>query len=431
MRLSAGLAIGITLVGLASCVAASAQEPAAPEPAATAESNAAAEPPGSVTGTVYCSDTNLPARLAEVVLIPASGESAEARLTAATDLEGRFSIGKVPEGRYFVVANYAGYLNPLGGANQIGLDALDAEARKHFESHLASVTVSSKLPAPVSIRLERAAEIDGSVQYDDGSPAIGLRLSVRSKSEQNAAATTEPGVATFAADSGESSRSTDDHGRFRLVGLAPGEYFVSVTVPTMSSEMTAGHSLADIVAPSSGGGALTVFVGGGLRAIKAKPVKLGTGETMTDANITIPLSALHTIRGRVVLKSNGAEPPAAALELVYADTGEVARVALTTGGDFAIGYVADGSYILRAVANSEPLPSVNVNADGGVDIAAAASAFLASNPGNQEGAAEMPIMVTGEVAGVTIAVPDPPVAKPEPSTEPSPSPQETNPPSPQ
>jgi hypothetical protein len=217
---------------------------------------------------------------------------------------------------------------------------------------------------------------------------------------------------------------TDDHGRFRLVGLARGEYFVSVSVPTMSSEMTAGHSLADIVASSAGGGALTVFAGGGLRASKAKPIRLGAGEANTDANITIPLSALHTIRGRVVLKSTGAEPPAAVLELVYADTGEVARVALTSGGDFAIAYVAEGSYILRAVANSEPLPAVNMNADGGVDIASGASAL---NTANQEGAAEMPIMVSGEVAGVTIAVPDPPAAKP----EPSPSPSEANPPSPQ
>jgi hypothetical protein len=382
-----------------------------------------AEPPGSVTGTVYCSDTNLPARLAEVVLVPASGGSADQRLTGTTDLEGRFSIGKVPEGRYFVVANYAGYLNPLGNANQMDLDTLDAEARKHFESRLTSVTVSSKLPAPVSLRLERAAEIDGTVQYDDGSPAIGLRLSVKSKSEQNAATAAEPGSVTFAAGSEESSRTTDDHGRFRLVGLAPGEYFVSVSVPTMSSEMSAGHSLADIVASSPGGGALTVFLGGGLRASKAKPVKLATGEAMTDANISIPLSTLHTIRGRVVLKSNGAEPPAAILELVYADTGEVARVALAAGGGFAISYVAEGSYILRAVANSEPLPTVNVNADGGVDIAPGAGGL---NTANQEGAGEMPIMVTGEVAGVIIAVPDPPAKTPE--APPQPAEQNTTPP---
>jgi hypothetical protein len=111
------------------------------------------------------------------------------------------------------------------------------------------------------------------------------------------------------------------------------------------------------------------------------------------------------------------------LELLYADTGEVARVALTAGGDFAISYVAEGSYILRAVANSEPLPTVNVNAEGGVDIAPGAGGL---NTANQEAAAEMPIMVTGEVAGVTIAVPDPPAKTPE--APPPPAEQNTTPP---
>ena len=236
------LAIAIAVLGVASPLVTWAQEPAAPEPQTPAEPSAAPETPepaGSVTGTVYCSDTNLPARLAQVVLVPEFGGSGNPRLAAPTDLEGRFSIFKVPEGKYFAVANYAGYLNPLGIGNQIDLDTLDAEARKHFEARLTSVTVSSKLPAPVSIRLERAAEIDGTVQYDDGSPAIGLRLTVKSKSEQNAATAAEAGYMSVAA---AFSRLTDDHGRFRLVGLAPGEYLVSVTVPTMSNETTTGYT---------------------------------------------------------------------------------------------------------------------------------------------------------------------------------------------
>jgi hypothetical protein len=263
------------------------------------------------------------------------------------------------------------------------------------------------------------------VQYDDGSPAIGLRLTVKSKSEQNAATAAVAGYMSVAA---AFSRLTDDHGRFRLVGLAPGEYLVSVTVPTMSNETTTGYTFADLFASSPGEGAMTVFVGGGLRASKAKPIKLGSGEAMTDANITIPLSTLHTIRGRVVLKSNGAEPPAAGLQLIYADTGEVARVALAAGGDFAIGYVAEGSYVLRAMANSEPLPTVNMTADGDVDFAPGADlSFSSITAAGQEGAAELPIMVTGEMSGVTISVPDPPSAKP----KPSPSPSETNPSPPQ
>ena len=301
MSASPRLAIGIALLGIAASFTCSAQEP--PAPTDTSQAPEPQEPQGSVTGTVYCSDTNMPARLAAVVLIPASGEAADSKLTAATDLEGHFSIGKVPDGRYFVVANYAGYLNPLGTSNQVNLDAMDAEARRNFEARLTSVTVSSKVPTPVSLRLERAAEIDGTVQYDDGSPAIGLQVSAKSRSELNSPTDTEPHVAALDVSSENLSRSTDDHGRFRIVGFAPGEYFINVSVPTLSSEVAGGHTLADFVA-STQGGALTVYLGGGLRASKAKPIKVGSGEAFTDGNITIPLSTLHTIPGNVILKSN-------------------------------------------------------------------------------------------------------------------------------
>ncbi len=361
----------------------------------------------------------MPARLAEVVLRPASGESADSKLTAATDLEGHFSIGKVPDGKYFVVANYAGYLNPFGTSNQVNLDAMDPEVRRNFEARLTSVTVSSKVPTPVSLRLERAAEIDGAVQYDDGSPAIGLQVSVKSRSELNSPMDLEPHVAAFDASTEKLSRSTDDRGRFRIVGLAPGEYFISVSVPTLTTEMAGGHTLADLVA-STQGGALTVYLGGGLRASKAKPIKVGSGEAFTDANITIPLSTLHTIRGHIILKSNGEAPPAAGLQLLYADTREPARVALANGGDFAISYVPEGSFILRVIAISEPLPKLETDADGGTNIAAGASEFVPSDTSNQDGVTEMPVLVTADLSGVTITVPDPPVQKPDAPQEPAP-----------
>jgi hypothetical protein len=419
VSLSPRLAIGFALLSIATVgFGCSAQEPP-PAPSETSQAPEPQEPQGSVTGTVYCSDTNMPARLAEVVLRPASGESADSKLTAATDLEGHFSIGKVPDGKYFIVANYAGYLNPLGTSNQVNLDAMDPEARRNFESRLTSVTVSSKVPTPVSLRLERAAEIDGAVQYDDGSPAILLQVSVKSRSAPQTPADTEPHFEAIDASTENLSRLTDDHGRFRLVGFAPGEYLVSVSVPTMSSETAGGHTLADIVA-STQGGSLTVYLGGGLRASKAKPIKVGSGEAFTDANITIPLSTLHTIRGHIILKSNGEAPPAASLQLLYADTREPARVALANGGDFAIPYVPEGSFILRAAAISEPLPKLEMDAGGGTTIAAGEWELIPSDTSNQEGVTEMPVLVTADLSGVTITVPDPPAKKPDTAPEPAP-----------
>src|ERR1019366_10829682 len=58
-------------------------------------------PRGTVTGTVYCADANLPARVAQVSVIPIAGGSSGDGRPASTDLEGRFTISRVPEGKYF------------------------------------------------------------------------------------------------------------------------------------------------------------------------------------------------------------------------------------------------------------------------------------------------------------------------------------------
>ena len=118
------------------------------------------------------------------------------------------------------------------------------------------------------------------------------------------------------------------------------------------------------------------------------------------------------------------------MQLLYADTREVARVALANGGDFAIPYVPEGSFILRVTAISEPLPKLEMDADGGTNIAAGAWELIPSDTSNQEGTTEMPVLVTADLSGVTITVPDPPAKKPDTPPEPAPpsAPPTTDPP---
>ncbi len=84
-------------------------------------------PTTTVSGHVYCADTNAPARMASVMLEPvrlveradtvtnASASShAEITMTAVqTTLDGSFAISKVIPGSYYVIAYKAGYLSPL------------------------------------------------------------------------------------------------------------------------------------------------------------------------------------------------------------------------------------------------------------------------------------------------------------------------------
>jgi hypothetical protein len=366
-------------------------------------------PKGVVNGTVYCADTNLPARVAQIMLVSTEQHDFGPQNMATTDLDGRFYLPKVPEGTYYIAAILPGYLNLLANMSESRLKAMSPEARKEFDAHVTTVTVSAKQAADVSLRLERGAEIDGTVLYDDGSPAIGLQVDFKPKTS-----TAKPGLPedssafTLMTFLDRGQRSTDDHGRFRILGVAPGEYLVSVTVPASSAAASTTNMLMQMIESTSIGG-LVVYAGGAMRASKAKVIKVGAGETNRDADIIVPLSSLHSVHGYVTLKSTGLPPPAAALQLLYADTKEPVRVAIAKNGEFEMTYVPEDSFILRATASAQAMPDLDPEDGGDVGM----GFFFKTDQSSKDdklpdGAVEVPLEVKSDVESITIAVPDPP-----------------------
>ncbi len=187
-RMGGRSGIAIALAAVAAALACSAQE-MPPGPRAAKSKPAT----GSITGTVYCADTNLPARLAEIYLVQVGPGSRSSNGAGSTDLEGRFIANRIAEGKYFVVAVLPGYLNLLGTLNETRLDAMTPDERAQLDARIPTATVSAKQPVEVSIRLERAAEIDGTVLYDDGSPASSLMVHMRPKPEKSANGSDELG----------------------------------------------------------------------------------------------------------------------------------------------------------------------------------------------------------------------------------------------
>jgi hypothetical protein len=351
----------------------------------------------------------LPARLATINLVQTAENGFAVGDTTTSDLEGRFVFNHVREGNYYVVAVLPGYENLMSVLTKAHLDALSADERKRVLAQVLSVTVTASQPAQLAIRLERGAEIDGTVAYDDGSPGIGLRVSFKLKA--NAAGngggsqmTGEPPIFF-----GSGPPTTDDRGHFRIQGVLPGEYVVSVSVPAKSVADAFKDLIAEMMNESND--ALDVYVGGGLRASKAETIKVTTGGATKDADITIPLSKLHTIHGQVVRQSNGQPPSTAMVQLLYADTREAARMAVAVNGEFTIDYVPEGSFILSARASTNV---VNIDPGAGNDSGGGFSGSGITMVGPPDGgvlgaSAELPLLVTGDVEHAVISVPDPPM----------------------
>ena len=110
----------------------------------------------------------------------------------------------------------------------------------------------------------------------------------------------------------------------------------------------------------------------------------------------------------------GQPPPAAAVQLLYADTREPARMAIAPNGEFEIHYVPEGSFILSATAITQALPNLdgdgedNSGGPGGGYMAGSSFGFtVPANGENPGGGAELPVLVTGDVEHANISVPDP------------------------
>lgn len=382
-------------------------------PPSSTSAKEAKAPTGTLTGTVYCADTNMPARLASIYLVHISDNSFGSQSYGETDLEGRFAADRIPEGTYYVVAVLPGYLNLLSAVTEEHLDELSDEERKSLLAQIQNVSISANQPAQTSIRLERGAEIDGTVAYDDDSPGIGLRIHYELKSNSP-----DP---TFGIErrfgstnySRQGPPMTDDRGHFRIMGMPPGTYLVSTVLPSLAAERPSNR-LTQMIDAETGG--VVVYAGGSLRASKADLIKVEAGGASKDVDITIPLSRLHTVRGQVVVKSTGQAPPNASVALLYSDTREIVRAAMAPDGAFEIYYVPEDKFILEATAIAEPPPKALLDDEYGAG-AVSGGFFFSMNPNPETSGelAEIPVTVTGDVDHLVITVPDPPTRKRSPS----------------
>jgi len=325
----------------------------------------AKEPTGGVTGHVLCGDTNLPARLARVLLQPAyeavpvrpkhkPGEAAQeddpprtpAVSIAQTLLDGSYSINGVKPGKYYVIVEKVGYLSPLSQLTREQLNKPDDVAQALISKLLVPVTVTANHVAQADVRIVRGGSISGTVRFDDGSPNGGGSISLMRKNPEGKWKDFHPSTlgGMFARE------GADDEGRYRLSGLPDGEYLVKAEIDLTEMKVDnifgENHSIY-----FNSGYSLSVYSGGAMRPKDAKPIKLQEGEEADLSDIEIPVSKLHAVSGSV-LDASGHVVNAAKVSIVYPDDDtELASTWVSAeDSEFHFYFVPEGEYTLKVTA---------------------------------------------------------------------------------
>jgi hypothetical protein len=308
----------------------------------------------TVTGHVFCADTNAPARFAKVLLksvkgdhggeeflksmtetmekiAAAKGETAPAKvpaepvkplsddkkqaLAAATKgmtqamdmmnastvgLSGEFKFAGVKAGTYYVHVICPGYIDSFDQFSDEDFASADPAIRARI-AQIPTVTVTGTDSATTDLTLERAAAISGRIRFDDGSPAAGWTLSaIKPGTPESGGEAAAVVMSQALAMSGAVQiAKSDDLGHFRVTGLLPGEYAVRATMIANAIGVT-----ADNIGDGGSGIQLVVFSGDTFSRADAKSISVSAGEEYSGADITVPAHSLHNITGHVVAKSD-------------------------------------------------------------------------------------------------------------------------------
>ena len=290
--------------------------------------NATPRPTGSVRGRVVSID-GTPISLAQVYLFASTNSDSK---MATTDEEGRFEFGAVAAGRLLVSVTKSGYtqvesgqavkLFPMGRA-VTSPTPNDVQFGRRLE------LAAGEIKEGVDLQMARWSTLSGTVADEYGDPIQGVGVEVlRVRYEAGR---------QRLASAGE-SRVTDDLGRYRLHGLAAGQYIVSAAVGQVSSEDLPGYARSYFPGTPNPGEAQYVSVGLAQDA-DAIDFSMSRARTARVAGIVLGPTGEPTLPGALTLA-----PSQRSSSVTNVAVG--ARIA--PDGTFVFPNVPPGQYVIQA-----------------------------------------------------------------------------------
>lgn len=313
----------------------------------------------SIAGTVVDDEERAVSVRRAVVTV--AGPGLVSSRSAITDDEGRFTIGQLPAGRFTITVSRASFVTSAYGAKRPG------------KPGTAVIVDAGQRVTNLKVKLWRGAVIAGVVHTEDGLPAAGLPVRVIAAHQTN-----EPSIFTL----DNNGAKTNDAGEFRVFGLAPGSYLVSVTPPLLrgmaptsmsESEMDAALAAMRARAPAPAGGRpagtstalpapsppfayAAIYFPATPNMSDARPIALAPGQIVDGIELTLQRVATGSIGG-IVTDADGRGVSGASIQLMQApppgytlDAPLQNTATSIADGTFRIPAVSPGDYVLTARA---------------------------------------------------------------------------------
>jgi hypothetical protein len=290
----------------------------------------------TIEGIVTKEPGSEPVKKALIELI-GENQSEAGDYTAVTSADGAFRIEGIVPGRYHLFAERTGFL--------------ETEKRHaRSEGRIITLTAGQELK-DIAIHLQAAAVVRGRVTDEDGDPLPNADIAVLRE-------TFASGHRRWEQAGGE---RTNDLGEYRVAGLPPGNYYVSVSPPPdfkslIENASRAGQADSNNAAatdkPTATSYQTTYYPGTADRS-QATPIQLHAGDEF-PVNFSLTPSPSLTIRGSVV---NLPPRTSAVIMLQSRDFNLVLNGAdIRKDGSFTIRDVSPGNYTIMATVDGSATP---------------------------------------------------------------------------
>jgi hypothetical protein len=274
----------------------------------------------SIEGTVVNDGSGLPLKRAHLVLRPEkAGASA---VGVDTDDKGAFAIRDVDAGRYSLSASRDGYLTStvcLKGTLRL----------PQIFSIGAKETITG-----LTFRLLPFAVMAGRISFDDGEPAMNIRVEAYREYRNHL----RHGYLLAAA------ATTNDRGEYRMFGLQPGSYIVEASERSAMPNEQVHDELRYA----------TTFYVNSTKLSESVPVRLEYGQEIGGVDIFLARVRRVKVHGHIISGVSGEAVASATVSLQRVDAHNTASIAVMVPATFdrdkrfEIRDVTPGSYVLWA-----------------------------------------------------------------------------------